>query len=70
MVITYVSFLILLNILKNMIFLLLLFLLDIEKAFDSVKHDFLLEILKRFNFGDKFIDWIKVIYSGEKKLCN
>ena len=41
-------------------------LLDIEKAFDSVKHDFLLEILKRFNFGDKFIDWIKVIYSERK----
>ena len=41
-------------------------LLDIEKAFDSVKHDFLLRVLKYFNFGDKFISWIKVIYSGRQ----
>ena len=39
-------------------------LLDIEKAFDSVKHGFLLQVLKHFNFSDKFITWIKTIYSG------
>ena len=41
-------------------------LLDIEKAFDSVKLDFI-NFFKRFNFGDKFIDWIKVIYSERKR---
>ena len=35
-------------------------LLDIEKAFDSVHHDFLLEVLKRFKFGENFIKWVKV----------
>ena len=35
-------------------------LLDIEKAFDSVHRDFLLEVLKRFNFGENFIKWVKV----------
>ena len=35
-------------------------LLDIEKAFDSVHHDFLIEVLKRFNFGENFVKWVKV----------
>ena len=41
-------------------------LLDIQKAFDSVNHQYLLKVLKRFNFGDKFVDWIKTLYSSRK----
>ena len=41
-------------------------LLDIQKAFDSVSHKFLLCVLKKFNFSDKFINWIKVFYSERK----
>ena len=41
-------------------------LLDIQKAFDSVSHEFLIRVLKKFNFSNKFIDWIKVFYSGRK----
>ena len=41
-------------------------LLDIQKAFDSVNHEFLLKVLRRFNFGDKFVDWIKTLYSSRK----
>ena len=41
-------------------------LLDIYKAFDSVNHDFLFEVLKRFNFGETFIKWIRTIYSSRK----
>ena len=31
---------------------------DIEKAFDSVEHNFIFVSLKRFGSGDKFIQWI------------
>ncbi len=41
-------------------------LLDIEKAFDTVNHDFLFNVLKQFNFGDKFINWVKMMYSDRK----
>ena len=37
--------------------------LDIEKAFDSVSHDFLFQVLKHFNFEYQFISWIKTIHS-------
>ena len=38
-------------------------LLDIEKAFDSVNHEFLLRVLKYLNIGDNFIHWVKMMYS-------
>ena len=41
-------------------------LLDIEKAFDSVNHNFLFHTLKQFNFGTKFIDWIRTLYSARQ----
>ena len=34
---------------------------DIEKAFDSVNHCFLLQILQKFGFGIDFVSWIKTI---------
>ena len=32
--------------------------LDIEKAFDSLDHSFLISILNKFGFGKNFIAWI------------
>ena len=41
-------------------------LLDIQKAFDSVSHNFLFRVLNKFNFGDQFVTWIKVLYAKRK----
>ena len=38
-----------------------LVIMDLEKAFDSLAHDFLLCTLKKFSFGDSFINWIKIL---------
>ncbi|GJV85190.1 RNA-directed DNA polymerase, eukaryota, partial [Tanacetum coccineum] len=37
----------------------LIFKVDIEKAFDSVRWDFLDDILKKFSFGPRWRDWIQ-----------
>ena len=38
--------------------------LDLEKAFDKVNRDFLYRVLEKFEFGDQFINYIKVLYSN------
>ena len=38
---------------------------DIEKAFDSVNHCFLLKILRKFGFGIDFVRWIKTILKNK-----
>ena len=40
--------------------------MDIQKAFDSVSHEFLLLVLENAGFGPNFISWIKLTKS--KKL--
>ncbi len=42
--------------------------LDFEKAFDSISWDFMFRILKAYNFGERFIKWIKILYT-ETSLC-
>ena len=44
----------------------MIFFSDFEKAFDSIDHDFLIKCLRHFNFGDSFINWIKLFYSNAK----
>ena len=39
----------------------ILFAADIEKAFDSVEHNFIFASLKRFGFGVEFIEWIRTL---------
>ena len=40
--------------------------MDIEKAFDSMDHSFLIEALKVFGFGETFITWIKIILKNQE----
>ena len=42
----------------------ILFAADIEKAFDSVDHNFMFAALKRFGFGNDFVQWIKTIFKS------
>ncbi len=38
--------------------------LDYEKAFDSLNWNFMLMTLQKFNFGEHFIKWIKILYTN------
>ena len=40
--------------------------IDIEKAFDSVNHCFLFQILRKFGFGIDFVSWIKTILKNQE----
>ena len=40
--------------------------MDLEKAFNSLDHDFLLCALKKFGFGDSFINWIKILLNDQQ----
>jgi len=42
----------------------ILLLVDFEKAFDTVRWNFLDETLKKFNFGTIFRKWIRIIYTS------
>ena len=37
---------------------------DIEKAFESVDHLFLVAILEKLSFGIEFIEWIKMLLNN------
>ena len=38
--------------------------LDFEKAFDSIEWNFIFEALKKFNFGDQFIEFVRCCYTN------
>ena len=45
--------------------------MDIEKAFESLDHSFLISAFKKFGFGENFIDWIKILlYKKESCVLN
>ena len=39
---------------------------DIEKAFDSLRHSFLLAYLKKIGFGHDFIWWVKILLRNQE----
>ena len=48
----------------------ILLFLDIQKAFDSVEWNFIFKVLKLFNFGESFIEWIKIHENSIFRLKN
>ena len=38
-------------------------LLDEEKAFDKMSHTFMIMVLRKFGFGERFINWIRILYT-------
>ena len=42
----------------------MLLFIDFAKAFDSLEWDFLLMVLKAYNFGSDFISWFSVLYAN------
>jgi hypothetical protein len=38
--------------------------LDFEKAFDRIEHEAMLEIMRKKSFGDKWINWMRMIFSS------
>ena len=40
--------------------------MDIEKAFNSLDHDFLVTVLSKFGFGSNFISWIKMPLNSQQ----
>ncbi|KAH9119536.1 hypothetical protein AeMF1_007825, partial [Aphanomyces euteiches] len=45
-------------------------LLDFEKAYDRVNHEFMFAVLKKFNVGDQFIEWVKLLYNQTQVSLN
>ena len=39
---------------------------DFEKAFDSLNHNFLIAVLKKYGFGDDFIDWVLNLFNRQE----
>ena len=40
--------------------------MDIEKAFDSLDHNFLISTLEKYGFGKKFILWVKILLRDQE----
>ena len=40
--------------------------MDIEKAFDSLDHLFVVSVLKKFGFGNNFVSWIETLISKQE----
>ena len=40
--------------------------MDIEKAFDSLDHNFLLRVFRHLGFGPNFIQWIKILLTNQE----
>ena len=40
--------------------------IDIEEAFDSLNHEFILAVLKAFGFGKNFVPWVEGLFKNQE----
>ena len=40
--------------------------MDIEKAFDSLDHKFLIYALEKYGFGKNFVSWVKIVLRNQE----
>lgn len=40
-------------------------LVDNEKAFDLIEWNYLFQVLKKFTFGDVFLNWLNLLYKDQ-----
>ena len=40
--------------------------IDIQKAFDSVDHSFLISTLERYQFSNRFLKWVKILLKNQE----
>lgn len=40
--------------------------LDFNKAFDRVEHSFMFKVIRKFGFGERFLKWLSLLYSGAR----
>ena len=40
--------------------------IDFEKAFDSLNHEFLMQVLRKVGFPDYFIEWIQILLRDQE----
>ena len=43
--------------------------IDFEKAFDKIEWNFIFKTLEYFNFGNKFINYVKLLYNDSNSCC-
>ena len=34
-----------------------------EKAFDRMSHTFIIKVLRKFGFGERFVRWVQILYT-------
>ena len=42
---------------------------DVKKAFDSIDHFYMFQVLQKFGLGERFISFVKLLFNNISSLC-